>query len=469
MAVSPYGRPLLFNNNAQTTLAGSISNTDTTINLQSGGGAQFGSIPVGSGIPCTITDASTGLLREIVLVTGRSGDTVTVIRAQEGTTGLNWSANDLFAQLVTAGGLATMVQLSGMQVQPTNYGVDTGAANAYIVAFTPAITSLGGSYEGTQLRVAILNTNTAASVINYGAGSVPITRRDGTALIGNELAAGQVAIFTILDDGSLQLQGLQPATDAAVAAGTDTQSAVTPAQLANASSAPTGSLQAFAGITLPTGWLWANGAAISRVTYATLFNILTKSATVTISIASPGVVSWTGHGLSVGAQVYFETTGALPTGLIVGTPYYIISAGFGANAFQVSTTPGGAAVNTSGSPSGTQTCRYAPYGAGNGTTNFNVPDYRGRVMVGNDVMDASAAGRITTTVSPGGANNGAVGGIEAKTFGVTGFVQSGTKGVGFSSGESAAPQNEIMNLQSGTTVSGSILQPSMVCGVMVKI
>ena len=51
--------------------------------------------------------------------------------------------------------------------------------------------------------------------------------------------------------------------------------------------------------------------------------IYRKNSTVTISIATPGVVSWTGHGLAIGAAVVFTTTGALPTGLTAGTVYWI--------------------------------------------------------------------------------------------------------------------------------------------------
>ena len=75
--------------------------------------------------------------------------------------------------------------------------------------------------------------------------------------------------------------------------------------------------------------------------------------TITVTIASPAVFSYTGHQLTAGDAVSFQTTGALPTGLTAGTTYYVIAAGLTANAFEVSTTPGGSAVNTSGSQSGT--------------------------------------------------------------------------------------------------------------------
>lgn len=77
------------------------------------------------------------------------------------------------------------------------------------------------------------------------------------------------------------------------------------------------------------------------------------TATITVTIASPGVVTWTGHTLSNGDIVVFTTTGALPTGITAGTSYYVVNAA--TNTFQISATSGGAAINTSGSQSGTHT------------------------------------------------------------------------------------------------------------------
>lgn len=85
-------------------------------------------------------------------------------------------------------------------------------------------------------------------------------------------------------------------------------------------------------------------------------------STVTISNASPAVVTWTGHGLVAGQPVVFSTTGALPTGLTPATVYYVISAGLTANEFQVSATAGGSAINTSGAGSGTHTAVAPPAG-----------------------------------------------------------------------------------------------------------
>jgi len=80
-----------------------------------------------------------------------------------------------------------------------------------------------------------------------------------------------------------------------------------------------------------------------------------ETATITVTIASPAVVTYTGHGLLAGSPVRFSTTGALPTGITAGTNYYVISAGLTTNTFEISTSVGGSAVNTTGSQSGTQT------------------------------------------------------------------------------------------------------------------
>lgn len=51
--------------------------------------------------------------------------------------------------------------------------------------------------------------------------------------------------------------------------------------------------------------------------------------------------------------MYFTTTGALPTGLVANTRYYVVNAT--ANTFQLSATINGAAINTTGTQSGTHT------------------------------------------------------------------------------------------------------------------
>lgn len=88
-------------------------------------------------------------------------------------------------------------------------------------------------------------------------------------------------------------------------------------------------------------------------------NVLPQVA-VTISIASPAVVTQTAHGYSSGQIRYLATTNLLPTGLAAGIPYYVVNPT--TDTYQLAPTLGGSAIITSGSQSGTQTAFTAsPY------------------------------------------------------------------------------------------------------------
>lgn len=82
-----------------------------------------------------------------------------------------------------------------------------------------------------------------------------------------------------------------------------------------------------------------------------------KSAAVTMTIASPAVVTWAGNSFADGTPFVLSTTGALPTGLTAGTTYFVKQTTLGviADTFRLSATPGGSAINTSGSQSGVHT------------------------------------------------------------------------------------------------------------------
>jgi hypothetical protein len=76
---------------------------------------------------------------------------------------------------------------------------------------------------------------------------------------------------------------------------------------------------------------------------------------VTISNATPGVVTWTAHGLANGTPIILSTTGTLPTGLLPGVIYYVVDQA--TNTFELAATPGGASINTSSIGTGTHTAR----------------------------------------------------------------------------------------------------------------
>lgn len=81
-----------FNNNASSTLASGISAVATSLTVQTGAGALFPTLGTGEQFYCTLANVSGNI--EIVLVTARSGDTFTITRGVDGTTGQIWLAGD---------------------------------------------------------------------------------------------------------------------------------------------------------------------------------------------------------------------------------------------------------------------------------------------------------------------------------------------------------------------------------------
>lgn len=94
-----------------------------------------------------------------------------------------------------------------------------------------------------------------------------------------------------------------------------------------------------------------NGIAATHqyYVYSTSATPTYATAAVTVSVASPGVVSDAGHSYPVNTPVVF-TAGTLPTGLTVGTVYFVRNPVAGVS-YELSATSGGASINTTGSPS----------------------------------------------------------------------------------------------------------------------
>ncbi len=217
-----------------------------------------------------------------------------------------------------------------------------------------------------------------ASLMLLGGADSGSPTRFGIGIGATGTAASIGFLANVLSPVGVQTGDLATATDLF---GLTTSGAYDASKITNTNAIiPAGTVWDSASLTTPSGWLTCDGTAVSRTTYASLFAAVAKSSTVTVTIASPGVFTWNSHGLIDGDPVSFTTTGALPTGITAGTVYYVKSAA--TNTFNIAATVGGTAINTTGSQSGTHTALYAPYGRGDGSTTFNVPDFRGKVSVG---------------------------------------------------------------------------------------
>lgn len=91
---------LKISNNAVSRLSANISPADTSISLLPGGGASFPSLATDEWFPATIVKADGSL--EIVRVTARATDVLTVVRAQEATAAIAFSAGDRVEHRFTA-------------------------------------------------------------------------------------------------------------------------------------------------------------------------------------------------------------------------------------------------------------------------------------------------------------------------------------------------------------------------------
>lgn len=80
---------------------------------------------------------------------------------------------------------------------------------------------------------------------------------------------------------------------------------------------------------------------------------VSKTTTVTISSASPGVITETAHGFAANDPVvFYNSGGALPAAITAGTTYYVKTV-LDPDTFTISATAGGAAINTASTGTGT--------------------------------------------------------------------------------------------------------------------
>ena len=137
----------------------------------------------------------------------------------------------------------------------------------------------------------------------------------------------------------------------------------------------------FATVSPPSGYLAANGAAVSRTTYSTLFAAATISLTGTVTSGSNVITA----------------TSVTPSSSWVGMPISGPGIPLAATISAVGTTTitlagGNATATTAGA-----TVSVCPFGVGDGATTFAVPDLRGKFPRGWDNGAGVDTGRVFGT------------------------------------------------------------------------
>lgn len=164
-----------FSNNASSLLAGTLTNTATTVALEAGFGAEFPTITGSQYFTITVQDTAGNI--EYMKVTATSGDNLTVVRAQEGSTARGFTANLARVELrETAASLANFYQkdgdtltgpLNGGNQTATNLVLSTGVSieNATEIVNTP----IRGATGVTTNEIVVPSNGSAATM-----GGIPI-------------------------------------------------------------------------------------------------------------------------------------------------------------------------------------------------------------------------------------------------------------------------------------------------------
>lgn len=184
----------LVKNNAFGVLASAITAGATTLTLQTGQGARFPAIVAPDFFYLTLIDASQNL--EIVLVTARSSDTLTVIRGQQGTTARAYAAGDRAEMRITAENFLN----ASYDTYKSALGTVT-AGDVVAVRSDDKVFSIAGYAKGETHQDVLLYTG---NTILNGAGVA--SNADGSVILAAYGIAGsdiQFRAATVGTDGTL--------------------------------------------------------------------------------------------------------------------------------------------------------------------------------------------------------------------------------------------------------------------------
>lgn len=139
-----------------------------------------------------------------------------------------------------------------------------------------------------------------------------------------------------------------------------------------------GTVKAWAGFVAPASYFFAAGQEVSRATYSNLLTTITLVQNVTCSSGS-NVITSLADASQLGLNTAVEAA-CLPAGAKV-----------------VSKTSTTATLTANAVSSQTTSATFYPWGNGNGTTTFNIPDLRGKAPIGRNNMNGTASIVLNST------------------------------------------------------------------------
>jgi len=200
---------LKLSNNATSTLASGITDVATSLTLAAGdGNLKFPTLAAGEYFYAYLIQTDNDY--EIVKVTARSGDVLTIDRAEQGTTGLAFSTGDVVSARLTATDINAFPTPEDIQNSAHTYtGTVGGTADVITLTPDPAWTAYAAGQQIWWITSGANTTNVTVNVSSLGAKA--LTKNGTTALVANDLPSGAL-VGARYDGTRLQLLSLGAAT-----------------------------------------------------------------------------------------------------------------------------------------------------------------------------------------------------------------------------------------------------------------
>ena len=149
----------VYANNARTTLGSVMTATQTQLIVATGTG---GAMPVisatGDYYSLTLTQPGAETSWEIVKVRSRASDVLTVIRAQEGTSGFAWPVGSKVENRLTVAGLNTFEVNTPRMTAPAHLATNVTRTPGPIFSTDAFVSSYGATHTHCQLQISTVDT-----------------------------------------------------------------------------------------------------------------------------------------------------------------------------------------------------------------------------------------------------------------------------------------------------------------------
>lgn len=450
----------IFANNAQSTVASMVGPGDTTIQVASGEGALFPSPGGGDYFRVTLTQAGAESSWEILTCTARSGDVLTVTRAQEGTSAATWAVGSKVELRLTAGVL---------------WPLDSSVSGNLPVANLTTVNADVGSF-GSSTAVPNFTVNEKGLVTAAGTSAVvaPASTLTGSTLASNVVTSSLTSVGTL---GSLAVTGTATAGTFSgpltgnVTGNVSGSSGSTTGNAATATALQTA--RTINGVPFDgTGNITVTAAAGSLTGTTLANNVVTSSLT---SVGTIGTGVWQGTGIAAGfggtgyttfadGDLLVGLSGAVLAKLAVGSENQVLRVTSGLPAW-------------GGAPSSALNSTQIGYGSGSnvltGSSTFTWTNSSLTMQLGagtgistiRTANASSGANAASLTIQTGDANSGVVGAGLLTLQGGAGAGSSAAGNIAITAGNNPSTgAGGSVSITAGTSSSGTAGNVTIVTG-----